>query len=31
MFPINMEFNKEYNELCILTKSDLRIVDIYTG
>ena len=31
VFPINIEYNNEKHELCISTKSDLRIVDARNG
>lgn len=31
MFPINIELNNSTSELCIATKSDIRIVDIKNG
>lgn len=31
MFPINIELNSSTSELCIATKSDVRIIDMRNG
>jgi len=31
MYPLTVQFNRIYNQLCILTKSDIRMVDLNNG
>jgi hypothetical protein len=31
MFPINIDYNQENHELCVSTKSDIRVVNIMNG